>query len=67
MFDKILHASDGSKHAFHALTLALAIAKQNNSELHMVWCRNPLYAGVHRGSSRGHGIGRRSNPWGFPG
>jgi len=36
MFDKILHASDGSKHAFHALTLALAIAKQNKSELHMV-------------------------------
>jgi nucleotide-binding universal stress UspA family protein len=35
MFDKILHASDGSKHAFHALTLALAIAKQNKSELHM--------------------------------
>jgi universal stress protein A len=36
IFDKILHASDGSKHAFHALTLALAIAKQNKSELHMV-------------------------------
>jgi nucleotide-binding universal stress UspA family protein len=36
MFDKILHASDGSKHAFHALTLALAIAKQNKSELHLV-------------------------------
>lgn len=36
MFDKILHASDGSKPAFHALTLALAIAKQNKSQLHMV-------------------------------
>jgi nucleotide-binding universal stress UspA family protein len=36
LFPKILHANDGSEHAFHALTLALAIAKQNNSELHMV-------------------------------
>jgi len=36
MFSKILHANDGSEHAFHALTLALAIAKQNDSELHMV-------------------------------
>jgi hypothetical protein len=36
MFCKILHANDGSEHAFLALTLALAIAKQNNSELHMV-------------------------------
>jgi nucleotide-binding universal stress UspA family protein len=36
MFAKILHANDGSEHAFHALTLALAVAKQNNSELHMV-------------------------------
>lgn len=36
MFNKILHANDGSEHAFHALTLALAIAKQNDSELHMV-------------------------------
>ena len=36
MFPKILHANDGSEHAFHALALALAIAKQNNSELHMV-------------------------------
>jgi nucleotide-binding universal stress UspA family protein len=36
MFTKILHANDGSEHAFHALTLALAIAKQNDSVLHMV-------------------------------
>jgi nucleotide-binding universal stress UspA family protein len=36
MFSKILHANDGSEHAFHALVLALALAKQNNSELHMV-------------------------------
>jgi nucleotide-binding universal stress UspA family protein len=36
MFNKVLHASDGSEHAFHALRLALAIAQQNKSELHMV-------------------------------
>jgi nucleotide-binding universal stress UspA family protein len=36
MFSKILHANDGSDHAFHALTLALAIAEQNGSELHMI-------------------------------
>jgi nucleotide-binding universal stress UspA family protein len=36
MFSRILHANDGSEHAFHALTVALAIAKQNNSDLHMV-------------------------------
>src|ERR1700686_2968714 len=36
MFSKILHANDGSEHAFHALVLAFALAKQNNSELHMV-------------------------------
>ncbi len=36
MFSRILHANDGSEHAFHALTLALAIAKQNESELHMI-------------------------------
>jgi nucleotide-binding universal stress UspA family protein len=36
MFAKILVANDGSEHAFHALSLALALAKQNGSELHMV-------------------------------
>jgi len=36
MFDKILHANDGSEHAFRALALALAIAKQNRSDLHIV-------------------------------
>jgi hypothetical protein len=33
---KVVHANDGSEHAFHALAQALAIAKLNNSELHMV-------------------------------
>jgi nucleotide-binding universal stress UspA family protein len=36
MFTKILHANDGSEHAFQALSLALSIAKQNRSELHLV-------------------------------
>lgn len=36
MFAKILHANDGSAPAFNALELALALAKQNRSELHMV-------------------------------
>jgi nucleotide-binding universal stress UspA family protein len=36
LFRKILHAYDGSEHAFHAFTLALAIAKQNGGELHIV-------------------------------
>jgi nucleotide-binding universal stress UspA family protein len=36
VFSKILHANDGSEHAFHALAMALAMAKQNNSDLHMV-------------------------------
>ncbi len=36
MFSKILHANDGSEHAFHALALAIKIASENNSELHMV-------------------------------
>jgi len=36
MFNRILHANDGSEHAFHALVFAIALAKQNNSELHMI-------------------------------
>jgi nucleotide-binding universal stress UspA family protein len=36
MFAKILHANDGSVHAFNALSFALKIAGQNSSELHMV-------------------------------
>jgi len=36
MFKKILHANDGSEHAFQALSLALEIARQNASELHMI-------------------------------
>ena len=36
MFGKILHANDGSAPAFKALELALQLAKQNRSELHMV-------------------------------
>ena len=36
MFKKILHANDGSDHAFKALALALQITKQNAAELHIV-------------------------------
>jgi len=36
MFTKILHANDGSAHAFNALKLALRIAKKDAAELHMV-------------------------------
>jgi nucleotide-binding universal stress UspA family protein len=36
MFRKILHANDGSEPAFHALDVAISIAKQNGSELHMI-------------------------------
>ena len=36
MFSKILHANDGSDHAFNALALALKIAKATGAELHMV-------------------------------
>jgi nucleotide-binding universal stress UspA family protein len=36
MFKKILHANDGSDHAFNALSLALQIAKHDQAELHMV-------------------------------
>jgi nucleotide-binding universal stress UspA family protein len=36
MFAKILCANDGSERAFRALALALTIASENDSELHMV-------------------------------
>ena len=36
MFKRILHANDGSEHAFRALGFAIALAKQNSSELHMI-------------------------------
>jgi len=36
MFTRILHANDGSDHAFNALRLALRIAKKDAAELHMV-------------------------------
>ena len=36
MFGKILCANDGSEHAFRALTVAMTMAKESNSELHMV-------------------------------
>jgi nucleotide-binding universal stress UspA family protein len=36
MFDRILCANDGSERAFRALALAIKIAKENSSELHMV-------------------------------
>ena len=43
MFKKILHANDGSEHAFHALALAISIARQNESELHMVCVEEIAY------------------------
>lgn len=43
MFDKILHANDASERAFQALALALTLAKQNNSELHMVCIEEAPY------------------------
>ncbi len=36
MFEKILNANDGSQTAMRSLSLALAIAKQHKSEVHMV-------------------------------
>ena len=36
MFGRILCANDGSERAYRALTLAVAMAKENGAELHMV-------------------------------
>jgi nucleotide-binding universal stress UspA family protein len=36
MFKTILHANDGSRPAFRALELAIAVAKQNAAALHLV-------------------------------
>jgi nucleotide-binding universal stress UspA family protein len=36
MFKTILHANDGSKPAFKALDLAIAVARQNTAALHLV-------------------------------
>jgi universal stress protein A len=36
IFTKILHANDGSEHAFKALGMAVEIASDNRAELHMV-------------------------------
>ena len=36
MFAKILNANDGSEAGFRAFSMALALAKQNGAELHMV-------------------------------
>ena len=36
MFKKILHANDGSDHAFKALSLALTLAQESGAGLHMV-------------------------------
>jgi nucleotide-binding universal stress UspA family protein len=36
VFTRILHANDGSDHAFNALKLALRMAKRDAAELHMV-------------------------------
>jgi glutathione-regulated potassium-efflux system ancillary protein KefC len=43
MFGKILHANDGSKSAARALSLALAIAKQNQCELHTAYIEKVTY------------------------
>jgi nucleotide-binding universal stress UspA family protein len=47
MFSKILHANDGSDHAFAALSLALKIAKESAAELHMVSIEEIDYARIH--------------------
>jgi len=36
MFERILCANDGSERAFRAFSVAIRLARENNSELHMV-------------------------------
>jgi nucleotide-binding universal stress UspA family protein len=45
VFKKILHANDGSDHAFNALALAIQLARQYGADLHMVCVgRDPVHA-----------------------
>ena len=60
MFEKILHASDGSEQAFQALVLALALAKQNNSELHMVCVEEAPYVSDEEAHNATRAAGSRS-------
>jgi nucleotide-binding universal stress UspA family protein len=61
MFDKVLHANDGSKSAIRALSLALAITREHQSELHMVCVEEvPLSAEIYGRSSRFDGRNRAS-------
>jgi hypothetical protein len=54
MFSTILQANDGSEPAFEALRLAIALAKQNCSELHMVCVEEIEYMpGTHRRRAAG--------------
>jgi hypothetical protein len=43
LFSRILHANDGSEHSLRAFELALAIAKQSRSEIHMVSVKDVDY------------------------
>lgn len=70
MFDTILHANDGSAPAFKALELALALAKQNRSALHMVSVAEIDYLPefveeireeTGRAARRFHGVVRRAH------
>lgn len=36
MFKQILHANDGSEHAFNAFEVAVRIARESNAALHMI-------------------------------
>jgi nucleotide-binding universal stress UspA family protein len=67
MFTKILHANDGSVHAFNALSFALKIASQNGSELHMVSVEEIPYMPEYIEDVReGDRIRRAPFPWRAP-